>query len=262
MFAWTKPPMLPTTKASIDAYIDRAAPDARERLLAAYPDYPRATGAGRVRLRRHVRRARPGRSPTHTARMRRPTCTGSTTSASACGCSDSAPPTAARSCTSSTATARSSGRKMHPLGRRLQPSVGRRMQRAWLDFSAQGWETGEIEWSSGQDWPIYDTERRLTRIILSSRDKVVSDPDGGRRRGVGRPLLGRRRVIAFRVVAQVVEELLEQPRHHRPAERSSRAVPPHRWASSPSPRSDGSRRASARRDSPRRTPRCCPSRPR
>ena len=41
MFAWTKPPMLPTTTASIDAYLDRAAPDARERLLAAYPDYPR-----------------------------------------------------------------------------------------------------------------------------------------------------------------------------------------------------------------------------
>ena len=28
---------------------------------------------------------------------------------------------------------------------------------------------------------MYDTERRLTRIILSARDKVVSDPDGGRR---------------------------------------------------------------------------------
>ena len=26
------------------------------------------------------------------------------------------------------------GRKLHPLGRRVQPSVGRRMQRSWLDF--------------------------------------------------------------------------------------------------------------------------------
>ena len=41
MFAWTKPPMLPTTTASIDAYLDRVAPDAKERVLAAYPDYPR-----------------------------------------------------------------------------------------------------------------------------------------------------------------------------------------------------------------------------
>ena len=41
MFAWTKPPMLPTTTASVDAYIDRAAPGARARLLAAYPGYPR-----------------------------------------------------------------------------------------------------------------------------------------------------------------------------------------------------------------------------
>src|SRR6202022_2555113 len=65
MFAWTKPPMLPTTTASIDAYLDRVAPDGervapdgervapdgervaqcgasdKERLLAAYPDYPR-----------------------------------------------------------------------------------------------------------------------------------------------------------------------------------------------------------------------------
>jgi para-nitrobenzyl esterase len=64
----------------------------------------------------------------------------------------------------------------------MQPSVGRRMQRAWLDFAAKGWETGEIQWASGQDWPIYDTERRFTRIILSARDKVVEDPDAERRK--------------------------------------------------------------------------------
>ena len=82
------------------------------------------------------------------------------------------------------------GRKMHPLGRRLQPSVGRRMQRAWLDFAAKGWETGEIQWSSGQDWPIYDAERRL------HAHHPVRARQGGlrsRRRapqGLGRPLLG------------------------------------------------------------------------
>jgi para-nitrobenzyl esterase len=73
------------------------------------------------------------------------------------------------------------GRKLHPLGRRLQPSVGRRMQRAWLDFAAKGWASGQIRWSSGQDWPMYETERRATRVILSARDMVVEDPDAERR---------------------------------------------------------------------------------
>jgi para-nitrobenzyl esterase len=84
------------------------------------------------------------------------------------------------------------GRKLHPLGRRLQPPVGRRMQRAWLDFAAQGWDSdersredhgpGEIHWSNGHDWPVYDTENRYTRIIMTARDTVVSDPDGERRK--------------------------------------------------------------------------------
>ncbi len=41
MFACSKPPMLPTTVAGIDDYFDRVAPEARDRVLAAYPDYPR-----------------------------------------------------------------------------------------------------------------------------------------------------------------------------------------------------------------------------
>ena len=57
MFAWTKPPMLPTTSASIDAYIERAAPDARERAAGGLPGLPAATGAGRLRLRCDVRRS-------------------------------------------------------------------------------------------------------------------------------------------------------------------------------------------------------------
>jgi para-nitrobenzyl esterase len=92
------------------------------------------------------------------------------------------------------------GRKLHPLGRRLQPPVGRRMQRAWLDFATKGWVdersreehvvdersreehvVGEIHWASGQDWPDYETGRRFTRIILSARDMVVEDPDAERR---------------------------------------------------------------------------------
>ena len=64
------------------------------------------------------------------------------------------------------------GRKLHPLGRRVQPSVGRRMQRTWLAFAS-----GEL----GSEWPRYDTERRSTRVIRSTRDDTVADPDGVRR---------------------------------------------------------------------------------
>jgi para-nitrobenzyl esterase len=67
------------------------------------------------------------------------------------------------------------------------------MQRAWLDFAAKGWDaaderlpedqrTGEIHWSSGHHWPIYDTEHRFTRIIMTARDMVVEDPDAERRK--------------------------------------------------------------------------------
>ncbi|CAN5248847.1 hypothetical protein BH09ACT8_BH09ACT8_67140 [soil metagenome] len=41
MFAWSKPPMLPTTLDGIDSFFARREPGARERVLAAYPDFPR-----------------------------------------------------------------------------------------------------------------------------------------------------------------------------------------------------------------------------
>ncbi len=63
------------------------------------------------------------------------------------------------------------GRKLHPLGRRVQPSVGRRMQRTWLDFATDGRSV----------WPRYDAETRRTLVIRSSRDVTVEDPDGIRR---------------------------------------------------------------------------------
>lgn len=180
MFAWTKPPMLPTTMASIAAYIDRVAPDRRDRLLAAYPDYPRRRAL--VAFGSDVMFGGPtwafadaysAHAPTHMYRFDhfgwslRMLGLGATHGSEIVHIQHS--------------YGSFLGRKMHPLGRRLAPAVGRRMQRAWLDFSAQGWETGEISWSSGQDWPIYDSERRITRIILSARDKVVGDPDGERR---------------------------------------------------------------------------------
>ena len=181
MFAWTKPPMLPTTTASIDAYIERSAPGARERLLAAYPDYPRRGAL--VAFGSDVMFGGPtwafadafsAHAPTHMYRFDH---FGWSLRVLGLGATHGSEIVHIQHSYGSFL-----GRKMHPLGRRLPPSVGKRMQRAWLDFSAQGWETGEIRWSSGQDWPIYDTDRRFTRIIQSARDKVVADPDAERRK--------------------------------------------------------------------------------
>ena len=234
MFAWTKPPMLPTTTASIDAYLDRVAqcgervaPDAervaqcgervaqcgasdgasdKERLLAAYPDYPRRRAL--VAFGSDVMFGGPAwafadaysaHAPTHMYRFDhfgwslRLLGLGATHGSEIVHIQHS--------------YASFIGRKLHPLGRRLQPPVGRRMQRAWLDFAAKGWDTaneglredqsagerlredrraGEIHWSSGHDWPTYDIEHRFTRIILSARDMVVEDPDAERRRAWAR----------------------------------------------------------------------------
>jgi para-nitrobenzyl esterase len=180
MFVWTKPPMLPTTTASIDAYIDRVAPDARDRLLAAYPDYPRRREL--VAFGSDVMFGAPSwafadaysaHAPTHMYRFDH---FGFSLRMLGLGATHGSEIVHIQHSYSSFL-----GRKMHPLGRRLAPAVGRRMQRAWLDFSAQGWDTGEIRWSSGHDWPIYDADRRLTRIIQSARDTVVAYPDGARR---------------------------------------------------------------------------------
>jgi para-nitrobenzyl esterase len=180
MFAWTKPPMLPTTTASIDAYINRVAPEAREQLLAAYPAYPRRREL--VAFGSDVMFGAPtwafadaysAHAPTHMYRFDH---FGFSLRMLGLGATHGSEIVHIQHSYSSFL-----GRKMHPLGRRLAPAVGRRMQRAWLDFSAQGWETGEIEWSSGHDWPMYDVEQRLTRIIQSARDTVVADPDAARR---------------------------------------------------------------------------------
>lgn len=177
MFAWTKPPMLPTTTASIDAYIERVAPDARDRLLGAYPDHPRRRDL--IAFGSDVMFGAPtwafadaysAHAPTHMYHF------GFSLRVLGLGATHGSEIVHIQHSYGSFL-----GRKMHPLGRRLAPSVGKRMQRAWLDFSAKGWRTGQIEWSSGQDWPIYDAERRLTRIIQSARDSVVADPDSRRR---------------------------------------------------------------------------------
>ncbi len=180
MFAWTKPPMLPTTAASIDAYIERVAPDARDRLLGAYPDYPRRRDL--IAFGSDVMFGAPtwafadAFSPFAPTHMYRFDHFGFSLRTLGLGATHGSEIVHIQHSYGSFL-----GRKMHPLGRRLAPSVGKRMQRAWLDFSGQGWQTDEIEWSSGHEWPTYDAEHRLTRIIQSSRDTVVSDPDGRRR---------------------------------------------------------------------------------
>jgi para-nitrobenzyl esterase len=181
MFAWSKPPMLPTTPASIDAYFERVAPDARARVLSAYPEYPRRRAL--VSFGSDVMFCGPAwafadaysaHAPTHVYRFDhfgwslRMLGLGATHGSEIVHIQHSYPSYI--------------GRKLHPLGRRLQPSVGRRMQRAWLDFASQGWETDEIRWSSGHDWPTYDTDRRCTRVIQTARDDVVEDPDAQRRK--------------------------------------------------------------------------------
>jgi para-nitrobenzyl esterase len=178
MFAWGKPPMLPTTTASIDGYFDRVAPDAKQRVLAAYPDYPRrralvaiGSDAMFVAPAWAFADAYSAHAPTHVYRFDHTTWTlkalglGATHGSEIVHIQHS--------------YASYLGRKIHPLGRRVQPAVGRRMQRTWLDFATKGWDGAP--WSD--DWPLYDTQRRRTRIIKSARDVSVDDPDADRREG-------------------------------------------------------------------------------
>ncbi len=67
------------------------------------------------------------------------------------------------------------GRKLHPLGRRLQPPVGRRMQRAWLDFAH-----GDRRRARPTGRCTRPSDRR-TRLIMTARDVVAEDPDAVRR---------------------------------------------------------------------------------
>ncbi|WP_319436274.1 carboxylesterase/lipase family protein [Mycobacterium sp. RTGN5] len=171
MFAWSKPPMLPTTQSSIDAYFDRVAPDARDRVLASYPDYPRRRS--QIAVGSDVMFGAPtwafadaysSHAITHVYRFDHTTWTlrmlglGATHGSEIVHIQHS--------------YGSYLGRKLHPLGRHVQPSVGRRMQRTWLNFATHG---------TLEDWPRYDTERRRTRVIQSNRDVSVNDPDAQRR---------------------------------------------------------------------------------
>jgi para-nitrobenzyl esterase len=177
MFARDKPPMLPTTPANIDSYFSRQAPQARARVLAAYPHYPRrrareAIGADAMFVASTwaFADAYSAHAPTYAYRF------------------DHAPWTLRALGLGATHGSEivhiqhsydsALGRRMHPLGRWRPPAVGRRMQRTWLDFATAGWSGGR-PWSA--DWPCYDTARRATRVIRSASDHIVDDPDADRR---------------------------------------------------------------------------------
>lgn len=174
MFAWGRPPMLPTTAAGVESWIARCAPDRRDRILAAYPDYPRRRAA--VAVGSDIMFGAPTwaftdaycpHAPTYVYRFDHTTWTlralglGATHGSEIVHIQHS--------------YASYLGRKLHPLGRRVLPAVGRRMQRTWLDFAT----TTGPQWRD--DWPRYDTARRRTRVIRSTRDDSVDDPDALRR---------------------------------------------------------------------------------
>jgi para-nitrobenzyl esterase len=171
MFAWVKPPMLPTTRETVDAYFDRTAPEAKERVLASYPDHPRRRAL--VAIGSDAMFGAPAwafadaysaHGPTYAYRFDHTTWT---LRVLGLGATHGSEIVHIQHSYSSYL-----GRKLHPLGRRVQPKVGRRMQRTWLNFATRGLDA---------DWPRYDTERRRTRVIRSTRDDTVADPDGVRR---------------------------------------------------------------------------------
>ncbi|WP_448495885.1 carboxylesterase/lipase family protein [Mycolicibacterium thermoresistibile] len=172
MFAWGRPPMLPTTPDRVEHYFRRHAPHARDTVLAAYPGYPRRRAA--VAVGADVMFAAPtwafadaysAHAPTYLYRF------------------EHAPPALRALGLGAThgseivhiqhTYASYPGRRLHPLGARRTPAVGRRMQRAWLAFATDG--------HPGSDWPRYDTGRRRTRLIRTGEDLVADDPDVVRR---------------------------------------------------------------------------------
>lgn len=177
MFAWTKPPMLPTTLDTIDSYFERTLPGARDQVLAGYPDYPRRRAL--IAVGSDVMFGAPvwafadaysAHAPTHVYRFDHATWT---LRALGLGATHGSEIVHIQHSYGSYL-----GRKLHPLGRRVQPAVGRRMQQTWLNFATHGWEEGAV-WDP--EWPRYDAQTRATRVIESARDVTVEDPDRLRR---------------------------------------------------------------------------------
>ncbi|MBB2990397.1 para-nitrobenzyl esterase [Mycolicibacterium iranicum] len=174
MFAWTKPPMLPTTRESIDNYFARVAPHAKRQVLQAYPAYPRRSALialGSDAMFGGPTWAFADAYGTHApTRMYRFDHFGISLRMLGLGATHGSEIVHVHHSYASFV-----GRKLHPLGRRIQPGVGRRMQRAWLNFARGGDDADD------EDWPRYEAGERLTRLITSTRDVMVSDPDAVRR---------------------------------------------------------------------------------
>ncbi len=174
MFAWTKPPMLPTTEASVEAYFDRTGPEVKESVLQAYPRYPRRSAL--LAIGSDVMFGGPAwafadaYSAYAPTRMYRFDHVGVSLRMLGLGATHGSEIVHIQHSYASFI-----GRKLHPLGRRFQPAVGRRMQRAWLDFAC---DTPSVD---DAHWPVYRTPQRLTRLIDSARDVMAPDPDGPRR---------------------------------------------------------------------------------
>ncbi len=181
MFAWSKPPMLPTTPALVDDYFRRVAPDAKDHVLAAYPGYPRRRAA--IEVASDVMFGAPAWAfadaysavaPTYAYRFDH---VGASLRALRLGATHGSEIVHVHHTYDSYL-----GRLIHPLGRRIQPAVGRRMQRAWLDFAAGAARPATSDSAApSDDWPRYELPRRATRVIKSTRDVVVDDPDRLRR---------------------------------------------------------------------------------
>jgi para-nitrobenzyl esterase len=177
LFARDKAPMLPTTPANIDLFFGRLAPEARARVLAAYPGYPgrralETIGADAMFVAPTwaFADAYSAHARTHVYRFDHTPLTLRALGLGAAHGSEIVHINHNYRC--------QLGRRLHPLGGVRTPAVGRRMQRAWLDFATEGWLGGG---EPLHDWPCYDGERRATRIIRSGSDICVDDPDGTRR---------------------------------------------------------------------------------
>ncbi|WP_373693536.1 carboxylesterase/lipase family protein [[Mycobacterium] burgundiense] len=171
MFAWSKPAMLPTTQANIETFFARHDPAAQDRVLAAYPGYPRRRAL--IAIGSDATFGAPTwafadayseHGDTYVYRFEHATWT---LRALGLGATHGSEIVHIQHSYGSYL-----GRKLHPLGRRVQPAVGRRMQRTWLDFATA---------PRPQPWPRYDVPRRATRVIRTTRDITVGDPDGARR---------------------------------------------------------------------------------
>jgi para-nitrobenzyl esterase len=74
------------------------------------------------------------------------------------------------------------GRKLHPLARRVQPSVGHAAHLAGLRHQGLGERRNPVV---HRPELAVVAERRASRVILSARDLMVDDPDA--ERGLGGP---------------------------------------------------------------------------